>query len=646
MSLRRIARVCAIPAILAGCVLALDRLYPPDLTRAQTLSAELRDSADHVLNLRVTYDGMIRLPPDATGPDLIPLLLSREDRRFWTHPGVDPLALLRAAAQRIAQGRVISGGSTIAMQVARLLEPHPHTLWGKAHDIIRGLQLQAHLGRSEILRLYLTLAPMGGNIEGVRAAALLYFGREPAALTRDQAALLVALPQSPTRRRPDRFPDAAWRAAERVLMAAGDGTAIVAEPITRAPLPALARHLAQHLSGRNRTTLDGPLQSAAEALALREVQWFGPDADTAALILRNRDRAVLAYIGGTRYFASAGMVDRVRAVRSPGSTLKPFIYAMAFDEGLASPATLLDDEALRLGTYAPRNFDRLTHGPRTAADALLLSLNRPAVRLLARIGPARFAAALRQAGANPRLGRGGAASAALALGGVGVTLFDLAGLYASLADGGAAQAPHWRETEPVRHGALVSRAAADQVSEILRRQPAPPGMAGTAEHPIAYKTGTSYGFRDGWAAGFTPEYTIVVWVGRRDGAPMPGVTGRDAAAPLLVRLFGLLPPEAPMPRPQPVARPLAPGLRRMADQTRLRILFPPGDVDLAFAPDRPIDLRAAGGTPPYRWLVDGAPLASGSGRANWTASGPGFAHLTVTDRDGRAASADVRLVAD
>jgi penicillin-binding protein 1C len=510
--------------------------------------------------------------------------------------------------------------------------------------------LEAHVGRTGVLRLYLTLAPMGGNIEGVRAASLLYFGREPNALTRSQAALLVGLPQSPTRRRPDRHPALAWRAAAQVLAAAGDTDPVSVVPITRAPVPALARHLAQHLTGQSDTTLDGGLQAAVEALAGREIAWIGPDADMAAVVVRNRDRAVLAYLGGARFFGPYGMVDMVRAERSPGSALKPLIYAMAFDQGLAAPDTWLDDGVLRLGTYAPRNFDRIDHGPVTAADALRQSLNRPAVRLLARVGPSRFAASLLAAGVALRLPRGGTPSAALALGGAGVRLLDLAALYADLADGGVIGTPHVLAAASSATGALVSRHAADMVGTILRGQPAPPGVVADQAHPIAYKTGTSYGFRDSWACGFTPDYTVVVWVGRRDGSPRPGATGRDVAAPLLFRIFGLLPPEPPVAgsssqAAQTPTASLAPALGRMPSHARLLIVFPPGNVDLALDPAAPIDLRAAGGTPPYAWTADGLPVPN-QGSTLWSAKGPGFAHLTVTDRDGQSASVDVRMVAE
>jgi penicillin-binding protein 1C len=624
-----------------------DRVFPPDLSRARMLSAELRDASGRVLNLRPAADGAVRLAagPDDVGRDIVPLLLAREDRRFRLMPGVDPLALLRAAGQVAAHGRIVSGGSTIAMQVARLLEPHPRSLWGKLHDIARGSQLQAHLGRDEMLRLYLTLAPMGGNLEGVRAASLLYFGCEPAALTRSQAALIVSLPQSPARRRPDLHPDAAWQGAGRVLAAAGDAMPPARTAVARAVLPGLARHLAGHWTGVTTTTLDADLQAGVEALATRELRWLGADADVAAIVIRNRDRAVLAYLGGVRFMAPGGMVDMVRARRSPGSALKPFIYAMAFDAGLAAPGTILPDDAFRLGGYAPRDFDRVDHGAVTAAEALRQSLNRPAVRLLSRLGPARFDSAVARAGVHLVLPPGGEVSAALALGGAGISLFDLAGLYADLADGGVVQAPSVAgATAP--SGTLVSRRAAADVAAILRAQPAPPGAAPDPAHPIAYKTGTSYGFRDAWAAGFTPAYTVVVWVGRRDNTPLPGATGRDVAAPILFHLFGLLPAEPAVPDVSPdAAAPVAPALARLSGQPALRMMFPPGDVDLAYDPAAPIDLRAAGGQPPYRWLADGRPLPPAP-HTLWSPDGPGFVHLTVVDRAGHSASADVRLVAE
>lgn len=639
-------RLGVVAVLLSAGALALDRWFPPDLSRARMLSPELRAASGEVLNLRTTPDGMVRLEPGRVNQELVRLLLAREDRRFDLHPGVDPIALARAAGQLVQNGHIVSGGSTLAMQVARMLEPHPRTFAGKLHDILRGVQLQAHFGRGEILRLYLTLAPMGGNIEGVRAASLLYFGREPSDLTLAQSALLVGLPQSPTRRRPDRYPAAAWASARRVLAAAGEATVATSGPVVRAPLPSLARHLAQRFPGGAQTTIEARLQRGVEALAGREVPWLGPDADMAALVVRNRDRAVVAYLGGTRFFGPAGMVDMVRAMRSPGSALKPVIYGLAFDRGYATPETRLDDGPLRLGSYAPRDFDRTEHGEVTAAEALRQSLNRPAVRLLSAIGPARFTAVLAHAGAPLRLPRAADPSAALALGGAGMNLFGLATLYADLAAGGTLGIPHVTLAAEAVGGRLVSPPAARSIAAILRDQPAPPGVTADPRHPVAYKTGTSYSFRDAWACGFTSAYTVVVWVGRRDGSARPGALGRDVAAPLLFRIFGLLPPEPDAFEPPARRAPAAPALVRMVRAPSLRILFPPGDVDISFRSGEPMDLNAAGGAPPYTWMADGVvlPAPPAGSRPVWNAVAPGFVHLTVVDRNGRSASSDIRLV--
>ncbi len=426
---------------------------------------------------------------------------------------------------------------------------------------------------------------------------------------------------------------------------AGDNAPLERTAFLTVALSSLARHLAEHSAGRVVTTLEGPLQAALESLAAREVSFLDGHTDLAAIVVRNRDRAVLAYLGGAHFLAPGGMVDMVRARRSPGSALKPFVYAMAFDRGLATPDTVLDDGVLRLGSYAPRDFDRTEHDNVTAAEALRQSLNRPAVRLLAGVGAPYFAATLQAAGARLLLPRHAAASAALALGGAGISLWDMAALYAGLSDGGRVRPLHLDPAMPdVEAGRLASRDAATAVAAILRGQPPPPGAAPDSGHEIAYKTGTSYGFRDAWAAGFTPGYTVVVWTGRRDNTPQPGATGRDVAAPLLFRIFALLPSEVPAPNTvSPTRASLAPALRRTSAGPALRILFPPGNVELSYDPSIAVDLRAAGGMPPYRWIIDGVPGRTG-GAPSWSPSGPGFSHLTVMDSKGEVASEEVQLV--
>ncbi len=659
---RRTGAAGGLPSVLLGLpvlLFGLDRAFPPDLTRYHTLSPQLLDHDGHLLHVGITPGGYWRLKatPGTVAPAYLSLLLANEDRRFRWHPGVDPLALARAAWQLLTHGHIVSGGSTIAMQVARLLEPHPHDLRGKLHDILRALQLEAHYGRRAVLTMYLTLAPMGGNIEGVRAASLIYFRREPADLTAAQAAMLVALPQHPTRLRPDRHAARAWAAAQRKLRRVMPDARIAAAPVRRHALPHLAWHVAMHLRHRGtvRTTLDAGLQRALERLARSERHWLGGDADLAALVVRNRDHAILGYLGSADFFGPGGMVDATRAVRSPGSTLKPFIYGLAIDDGLILPGTLIDDRTLRIGTYAPHNFDHRLHGEVTAARALQQSYNLPAVALLARVGPARFAATLQAAGITLHWPPGSdGPGLPLALGGVGITLQDLVTLYTGLADGGRVTPLRLQPDRPVAAGTpVMTAAAARQVTAILRGTPMPDGVAPARPRGIAYKTGTSYGFRDAWAVGCSGAYTVGVWVGQVAGTPRPGAYGLNTAAPILFRVFDLLPAE---PAPVDVAaappRRVAPGLRHFgapdapAERTAPRIIFPPADARLELSPHDPIALEASGGTPPYTWLVNGLPLpAVPLGLTpSWRPDGIGFARLSVVDRHGHSASEMVHLV--
>jgi penicillin-binding protein 1C len=659
---------------LLPALLVLDRLFPPDLSRYRMQSVELLDRKGEPLNVATTPDGMWRLAtaPEDVGQRYLSLLLAAEDHRFYSHPGIDPLALLRAVWQFATRGHVISGGSTLTMQAARLLEPHRHDLAGKIFDMLRALQLEAHHSKQEILSIYLTLAPFGGNIEGVRAASLAYFGHGPRSLTDQEAALLVALPQSPTRLRPDRYPERARAAQLRVLQRVGklpEDERGTIEPVIRQALPAHAAHLARRLAGggeagRIATILDGSLQAAIEEMARREQNWLGSQADLAALVVRNADRAVLAYLGGIDYLGPGGMVDMVRARRSPGSTLKPFIYGIALDEALILPDTLIDDAPLRIGDYAPQNFDREFHGTVTVREALQQSYNLPAVAILNELGPARVATALQQAGAKLLLPHGSTEfGLPLALGGVGISLEDLAVLYAALADGGQGAPLHFRAGEKAGPKVpLMTEAAAAEIGAVLRGTPLPDGIAPVREREVAYKTGTSYGFRDAWAVGYSAEYTVAVWVGRVEGSPRPGSFGRNTAAPILFHIFDMLPPEAAaLPLPSEAAglpEHLAPGLhhygpRRLDVSPRstapLQILFPPAgaslDVDGAGASAPPVSLEASGGERPYRWSVNGVPLPDtpvGS-TASWKPDGPGFVRLSVTDRDDETVSEEVRV---
>ncbi|RAI60030.1 penicillin-binding protein 1C [Roseicella frigidaeris] len=653
-------------ALVLALALALDRALPPDLSRFRAVGTEVLDREGRLLSVLPAPGGVWRLRTDVRDvpPELLALLLAAEDRRFRQHPGVDPLALGRAALQWLRAGRVVSGGSTLTMQAARLLEPRPRTLRSKAIEILRALQLEARFSKDEILGLWLTLAPMGGNLEGVRAGALAWFGRPAAGLGPAEAALLVAIPRRPEALRPDRHPEAA--AAARATLLRRHAPALAgpgpdeAGPVPRARLamPRLAPHLARELAqdpvtrvqgpgsgdhapaadaaaARIVTTLDLPLQRAAEAIAAEALRGLPERATVALLVADLRAHAVRALVGGE--FGSArraGSLDLTRAVRSPGSALKPALYALGFEAGLAGPETLLADLPRRFGGYAPENFDRGFAGRVTVADALRQSLNLPAVALLDALGPIRFAAALKAAGAPPRLPPGADPALPLALGGLGTTLREMTALYAALGDHGRAAPLRLLPGPEAAARPVFAPSAADLAAAILV-QPFPGG--GPAG--IAWKTGTSWGGRDAWAMGMDAGHVAGVWVGRPDGTPIPGATGARLALPLLARLFERLPPA---PRAGLPARPAQAAAGAALD--RLRLAFPPPGAVLAAAGE-PVTLRAAGGRRPLTFLVDGSPLPAEPARreAAWTPPGPGFYRVTVLDAAGEAARAELRV---
>jgi penicillin-binding protein 1C len=652
---RRLALAAALLLVAALGLVAADRAFPPDLSRLAAVSPELRDREGRLLAVTPAPGGVWRL---ATGvadvpPLFVELLLAREDRRFHAHPGVDPLALARASAQAVMHGRIVSGSSTITMQVARLLEPKPRTLGAKVTEMARALQLEAHFGKDEILGMWLTLAPFGGNLEGVRAASLALFGRPPLALDPAELALLAALPQRPSALRPDRFPDAARAARGRVLRDAvsagvldrGEAEAIAAEPLgaSRHAMPRLARHLAAAAGrGVTVTTLDAPLQAALEQLASNVASRLPDEANLAILIIDNTSREVRAAFGGAEGEARGGALDLTRALRSPASALKPALVAQAISLGLVRPETRIADLPRRFASYAPENFDRGFAGDVTVAQALARSLNLPAVALAEAVGPQGFIAALAAAGLSPRLPPGEAPSLPVALGGLGMTLVDLAALYAALADDGTVSALRWRDGVPAERRPFVGAAEAGAVRMMLAASAPPPGIAPERSPRIAWKSGTSWGHRDAWAVGMSAAQTVAVWVGRPDGTAVPGMTGRSAAGPVLFSVFGLLPDAGPL--PVPATLPPAPALARLglAEADRLRLVFPPPGAALA---EGAVTLRAAGGRRPFTWLVDGAPIPGEPHRreTRWQPDGPGFYRLTVIDAEGTSVAAEVRV---
>ena len=632
--------------LLAAAGAALDWAFPPDLSRLATVGTEVQDRTGRPLALLPAPGGVWRFRTTAAdvSPAFLDMLVAVEDRRFWLHPGVDPIALVRAMAQMLRTGRVVSGGSTLAMQAARLLQPRPRTIRSKLIELARAVQLEMTYGRAGVLDIWLTLAPYGGNLEGVRAGSLAWFGVPASGLEPAQAALLVAIPRRPEALRPDRHPDAARAVVVRILAApnrvmAGLGPAIhdFSKPWQRHPLP---RHAPQVVAALPRdpvvrTTLDLPLQVALERLAQERLQALPARTSLAILIADTSTRDILAaYAGDWGDPNRAGALDLSRAIRSPGSALKPFIYALAFADGIAAPDTRLADLPRHFGAYAPENFDRGFTGSITAAEALRRSLNLPAVALLNEVGPLRFRETLTTAGATLHLPDNANASLPLALGGVGITLRDTVALYAALADDGTGAPLRLRSSDPRAHVPFLPRRDAAIVTDVLTHPFPNDGPAG-----VAWKTGTSWGGRDAWALGFDARHVVGVWFGRPDGTPMPDATGASLALPTLAHVFDLLPKS-----PRTVAPAEAsPNRSTHVVTDALHMLFPPPGAVLSA--DGAVTIRAMGGRRPLSFLVDGAPIAAEPARreATWHPTSPGFYRLTVQDADGVATHASVEV---
>jgi penicillin-binding protein 1C len=640
---------------------------PPVLVET---SAEVRDRHGALMRAFPVEDGRVRLAValDQVDPEFISMLLRYEDKRFYRHSGVDPLAMLRAASQALWQGEIVSGGSTLTMQVARLLENSGTGRWqGKLRQIRLALALERQLDKDQILSLYLLHAPYGGAVEGVRAGSLAWFGKEPARLTMAEAALLVALPQAPEARRPDRHPARAAAARTRVLQRAqpAAGVHLPKLPSKMVPFVRLAPHLTDRIAAedplrqRFDLTLDARLQTQLEALAGHAVRGQPRGVSAAILVADHRTGAILASVGSPRYSAgggAAGFVDMTRAIRSPGSTLKPFVYGLAFDQGLAHPDTLINDAPVAFGRYAPQNFDGQFRGELTVREALQLSLNIPPVLLTQELGAARLMAGLRAGGAVPHLQ--GKPGLAVALGGVGLTLTDLVQLYGALPQGGrAAQLYALQGGAQQSQRRMMTRAAAWQVSHILASITPPNGAAARAGQ-IAYKTGTSYGHRDAWAIGFDGAHVIGVWLGRPDGTPVPGVFGGDLAAPILFEAFGRL-KAAPDPLPGPPPETLIVSTASLpAPLQRFRprdavfagaanypvVAFPPDGAVLQRGLDG-VSLKLRAGVLPLTILVDGAPIVTGLHRRDVVLplTSPGFSRISVIDAMGQAVQVQIRL---
>lgn len=551
--------LAVVPFLFIMAAWLADRCWPLPLSEAHP--ARVVVAADGTPLWRFADENGIWRYPVTIGevsPRYLEALIGYEDRYFWDHPGINPFAIVRAAWQDLSSGEVISGGSTLTMQVARLLDPHPRTFGGKARQVWRAMQLEWHLSKEQILTLYLNRAPFGGTLQGVGAASWAYLGKSPEHLTRSDAALLAVLPQAPSRLRPDRWPQRAEAARNKVLRRMAEQgvwtnqqvNESLEEPVWLAPrqMPQLAPLFSRYLASRTRehkipSTLDASVQRQLEEMAMNWKGQLPPRSSMALLVVDHTTMQVRGWVGSadinddTRF----GHVDMVTAIRSPGSVLKPFIYGMALDDGLIHPSSLLQDVPRRFGDYRPGNFDTGFHGPVSMSEALVRSLNLPAVQVLEAYGPKRFAAQLRNVGLDLRFPAGSEPNLSLILGGGGARLDQIVAAYSAFARHGKAARLRIQPEDPLVERPLLSPGSAWIIRRILAGEALPePDTSLPAVVPLAWKTGTSYGYRDAWAIGISSRYLIGVWTGRPDSTPVAGQFGLGSAVPLLNQVNNLL----------------------------------------------------------------------------------------------------------
>ena len=670
--MRKIIGVLLAAAGICLPLLLLDHLYPVDLSASKKVSRVVVAEEGGWLYAQTSPDEKWRFPVELNrlDPSYLRMQLAFEDHRYYSHFGVDPLAMLRAVMQMITQGRIVSGGSTITMQLARLLEPKSRTLSHKLQEILRAMQMEWHYSKQEILAAYLTLTPYGGNVEGVVGASMHYFGKLPASLSAAESALLVSLPQSPERNRPDRSAKNAAAARNKVLLVAKKQGIItervyhqaIAQPVPTesSPFPRHAPHLSQRVLSENsgerllRTTLDAGLQKQLERWARSKASVLGRDTTLAAMVVRNRDAAVVAYLGSHDMFSRqvSGYMDMTGAIRSPGSTLKPFIYALGIEKHLIHPNTVIRDEETRFGDYMPRNFSYQYSGDVTVAYALQHSLNIPAVKVLQRIGAEEFADHLVRSAGKIHIPRK-RSTLPVALGGIGITMKQLAQLYLALANGGESHAIHCDPADKER-GRVVSfcgSSAAKMTTAVLRRVPRPDGFVDLSRQ-IAYKTGTSYGYRDAWTFAYNASYTVAVWIGKPANASQLGRTGRNTAAPMAFEIFALL--ESLLPQESwgwpasYLGNTVPPGLAYFDDRksdnsaSKPRMLYPRDNDRFRSADcsDVLVEVKVEQGTEPYFWYIDGE--AKKIERSDVTLPfGFGAHRITVIDSRGKSVTRSI-----
>lgn len=562
--------LAAAPVILCLCVAAgaflLVPAAPPDAVTTWPSSPVLLDNRGELVHARlsVAEEWNIPVPLSKMGKWLPLAAITVEDKRFRSHPGVDPLALGRAIWQNLRHGKIISGASTITSQVIRLSNPRARTPAAKIAEFIQALRLERVLEKDEILEIYLNRAPFGGPVRGVEAASLLYFGKHAADLSLGESALLIGMLRGPTVYRPDRNPKAAGKRRDSIIRLMAERHAVnkdIADLALQEPLPTFRGRMPFHAwhyaemafkelpatGGVIRSPLDSRLQGQVENILRQAAANGAPGLTAAAAVMDARTGALLAYVGNALLDVDNGRfwVDCGQAPRSPGSALKPFAYLLAFEKGKLIPASLLADSPLSFAGIAPRNFDRRYRGPVSAGAALADSLNAPAVRVARMVGGENLLLFLRQCGFAGLKKADSHYGDSLILGGGEVTLLQLTEAYGALASLGERRAPCVNaERLPVRGTRIFRKDASFLIAEILKD----PGrlsvldrfaFSGTGR-PVAFKTGTSYGFRDAWTVAYTPDYVVAVWFGHEDGSPDPALVGVSMATPPVMRIFRAL----------------------------------------------------------------------------------------------------------
>ena len=595
---KRLMRLFGAASLAGALILALGlALVNPPNPRDFQVSPMVLDRNGRPLHVALTSDDEWLMPESlADMGRWLPLgAVGVEDRRFFYHPGVDPLAVARAACQNLKNGRVVSGASTITVQLVRLSRPRPRTVASKLAEFLEAVRIDFSLSKDEILELYLNRAPFGGNLRGVGAASRAYFGKAPSDLSLGESATLVALLRGPTIYRPDRRPELARERRDFVLDLLFERGVISEAEVRSAklesaggerfPQPRGAPHAATRLLAAESparwrwgaagykglaSTLEPDRQKFLEARLIKALADFPAEVTGAGLVMDNRDGSVLAHVGGAREGGAASFVDHANSRRSSGSTLKPFVYLAAFTESGLNPSSMLADTPLALGGSAPRNFDGGYRGPVSAGKALAGSLNAPAARVLRLAGARSAVSVMNRAGI--RIRADGDYGDSLVLGGAETTLSELVGAYGTLARGGELVAPVYSRDDqryrikskrairanrnapaggnwPANGSALpaLDPGASWLVNQsLIDDGKLPPGLPSGS---VAFKTGTSHGFRDAWLIAWTPDYTVGLWLGDSDGDPHKGLSGLSALGAAAVAVLSSLGPPSPWPDP-------------------------------------------------------------------------------------------------